>query len=741
MILRNPLWDRELRAWLIAPGNYLMGAAFLFLTGVAFWANVMVVPGRGLLTSEVVFGGILFWMAVLALSSVCAVRPLGEEQERGTFELLMTAPVGEVEIILSKYWTTLAWIFLLCLPSVSYPWLLHLVTAAPAGMDAGALLAGLLILLLVTGMVTAVGMLVSQWVRRQVPAALITFAVCGMVVFRGAIRSWIGTGSEGFAAVGSHVSVFATGMVDSRALVFYASGISVLIFLNVRSLQLARCRRAATIANVAAASVLTVVLALLVNYVAMRHGVKWDWTSGGRGLLSGRTVEVLQRIRVPGRITLVGREADSYVPGVRRLLSQYSREQPMLRVAHVDPDVEIGRTRDLVSRYGIRSTGALIVDFGRRQEVLYLTAFADKGGTGRRVYSRGGAFLSALEQGLTSAIHVLSQEKVPVVYFLAGHGERRPDDFADYSGYSEVAGMIRDSPASVRSLSLDGPGGVTNDCSLLVIAGPVSPLSDWEIARVRDYLAGGGRLLLLLDAGFDSGLQSLLEEWGVRSGAGFVVEPRGGMVVPFDKRRSATGMGEVMLTAYGEHPILSGLSSLVSTLTLPRVIEGPADAGGPGRLGDQIDRPRVVSLAMTSGRSWLESDMEQQPPQFNEGYDRRGPLSVAVAVEKAGRSGIKMDIRPVRMVVIGDSQFAANRCLAGGNRWFFINAVDWLLEQEGEVRGGGATPGLFDVKLGSEQRWPVFLVTALWWPFVFVVLAAGVFLLRRDRRTQDRRGT
>lgn len=740
MILRNPLWDREWRSWLNSPAHYVMGAAFLFLTGVAFWANLLTVPGRGLLTSEVTFGGLMFWMAVLAMASICAVRPLGEEYERGTMELLMTAPVGEVEILLAKFGTTLSWVFLLCLPAVSYPWLLRMVTDAPAGMDLGAWAAGLLILLLVAGTVTAAGLLVSQWVRRQVPAAMITFAVCGMVVFRGAIRSWLGTGSEGFAAVGSHVSVFATGMVDSRALVFHVSVISVLLFLNIRSLQLARCRRAATVANVAAAVVLTLVLALLVNYVAMRHGAKWDWSSDGRGLLSGRTVEVLQGLRAAGKITLVAREADSYVPGARRLLRQYGREQPLLQVAHVDPDVEIGRTRDLVNRYGIRSSGAILLEFGNRHEVLYLTAFAEKGSVGRRVYSRGGAFLGALEQGITSAIHVLSRERVPVVYFLRGHGERRPDDFADYSGYSEIAGMIRDSPADVRSLVLDSPSGVAGDCSLLVIAGPSTLLSAWEIARVRDYLAGGGRLLLLLDAGVPSGLEPLLEEWGVRTGAGFVVEPRGGVVVPLEKRRAATGTGEVLLASYGQHPVGKGLSTLVTTVTLPRVIEAQSDAGTPGRIGDQIDRPRVISVALTSGRSWLESDMEQQPPQFNEGYDRRGPLSVAVAVEKAGRSGIKMDIRPVRMVVIGDSQFGANRCLAGGNRLLFMNAVDWLLEREREEREFVPGAGLFDIKLAASERWPAFLATAVWWPFVFLLMAAMVKVVRRDRRVQERRG-
>lgn len=737
MMLSHPLWDREMRSWLLSPGQYLMGAAFLFLTGVGFWVSLLTLPGRGLLASEVTFGGVLFWMAVVAMASVCGVRALGEEQERGTMELLLTAPVDEADIVLVKFGTTVAWVMLLCCPAVSYPWLLNLVTGGTGGMDPGAWAAGMVILLLGVGLVTALGMLCSQLFRRSSPAVLVTFVLAGMVVFRGAMRSWMGTSGagagEGLTAVGSHVAVFATGMVDSRALVFYVTAIAALLFLNVRILQMTRCRRASSIANVVTAMVLVTAVALMVNYISMRHGVKWDWTTGGSGLLSPKTVQMLRGVDVPGKVTLVARAGDPFVPAARRLLAQYERLAPSLRVAFVDPDVEIGRTRDLVGQYALQASGALIVEFGKRRQVLYLAGLAAKGGSAKASHLRGGVFVGAMEQKLTSAIHVLSQEKVPVVYFLGGHGERRPDDFTDYVGYSEIAGAIRESPADVRSLKLAMPAEIARDCSLLVIAGPSLPLSPWEVGRIRDYLAGGGRVLMLADAGKTTGMESLLMEWSIRTGPGYVVEPGGWTVVPLDKGRSASGMGETPITTYGRHPITVGVERLATTLTLPCPVE-PAAEGVSGHSGDQIDRPQVTPVALTSPRSWVETDMDRQPPQFNEGLDRSGPVSVAVAAEMAGRSAIKMDIRPVRLVVIGDSQFAANRCLAGGNRPLFMNAVDWLLERESGAGAGTAGRGLFDVKLKPADRWPVFLATAVWWPVVMLSLAVVVGLARRDRR-------
>jgi hypothetical protein len=595
------------------------------------------------------------------------------------------------------------------------------------------------ILMLVIGMVTATGMLFSQGLRRPTAAAVATFVAAGMVVFRGALRSWIGTGgadvSDGYASVGSHVAVFAAGVVDSRALVFYGSVTAGVLFLNIRMLQLARCRKVSGVMNMAVATGLTVTLILMVNFVAMRHGVKWDWTQGGSGLLSAKTVDVLRVVNVPGSVTLVARAGDPLVPAARRLLDQYERASTSLSVIHVDPDVEIGKTRDLVAKFSIRERGALIVEFGRRRRVLYLGSFMERSRAVKEKHLRGGVFLEAMEQSLTSAINGLAQETVPAVCFLRGHGERSPDEHGDYVGYSEIAGVLRDSPAEVRSIALEAPGGVTNDCALLVIAGPVRSFSPWEVGRIREYLGRGGRVLVLVDAGVETGLELLLEEWGARLGAGFVVDPRGGAVVPFDKGRAATGIGEVLLTTYGQHPVTRGLGALVSTLTLPRPVEVVGGEASGARLTDEIDRPQAVRLALTSRQSWMETDTERQPPQFNEGYDRRGPLSVAVAVEKAGRSAIKMDIRPVRLVVIGDSQFAANRCLTGGNRLLFLNAVDWLLEREGPaLTSSGARDGMFDVKLSPEMRWPVFLLLAVLWPVVMLVLGVLVGLGRRDVR-------
>ena len=57
------------------------------------------------------------------------------------------------------------------------------------------------------------------------------------------------------------------------------------------------------------------------------------------------------------------------------------------------------------------------------------------------------------------------------------------------------------------------------------------------------------------------------------------------------------------------------------------------------------DRPVVVQLAMTSEKSWSETQVEENSAKYDEDTgDLRGPLSLAVAVERGATQKI-LDVR------------------------------------------------------------------------------------------------
>jgi hypothetical protein len=88
----------------------------------------------------------------------------------------------------------------------------------------------------------------------------------------------------------------------------------------------------------------------------------------------------------------------------------------------------------------------------------------------------------------------------------------------------------------------------------------------------------------------------------------------------------------------------------------------------------------------------------------------------------------------VRLVVFGDSQFAANRGLVGGNRRLFMNAMEWLMERESPLPGVAEERGLYDLRLPLGKQWLAFVLTVLALPGLLLLLAGVVAVIRRDRR-------
>jgi len=436
------LCRRDIRSWLSLPTFYLMGTLFLGVTGLSFWGFAVTMGGRGLLTTEITFHGMVFWMAFLAMASAVAVKLLGDEQERGTMEVLLTSPVSEVQVVVAKFLAGLFLILALAVPAVLYPWMLKALYPDWNGTDFRMWLAGCLLLGMLAGLMTLTGMFWSQMFRRQTAASVATFLTGTMIVFRGSLRSWIGGGeadaSTGFVAVASHVASFSSGFVDSRFLVFYLSGIAALLFLNIRLLQWARYRRSSGGLNMAVSFLLVFILAGFVNYLSVLHPVRMDVSSLGNSPLPTALLKTLERAKSPVRVILLAPSGNSTATAARRVIEKYRFAHPLLQIEIVDQSTELSRTRELVDRYQLRESTVLIVSCGNRYKILPLRTIEHPSIRGDVLEQRRSTQGALLETEMILALRSVVQEKAPVVYSLTGHDERSPSDFTDYKGYSEI---------------------------------------------------------------------------------------------------------------------------------------------------------------------------------------------------------------------------------------------------------------------------------------------------------------
>jgi len=274
------------------------------------------------------------------------------------------------------------------------------------------------------------------------------------------------------------------------------------------------------------------------------------------------------------------------------------------------------------------------------------------------------------EGNLTNALLRLSRDDSPLVYFVTGHGEA---NFADPGphGFSSLAGALRDEGIRVRVHVGPASERIPDDAGAVILAGPTRDLLPGEIAALESYLAGGGRLLVLLEPAGAANVVALLEGWGFGLPDGVIADPRGSPLL------EEPSLITLIANAFnGSHPVTRGLD--------PRTMIALPGARPVLPLRKPEPDDRLHGLVWSSSRSWVEQDLgaalegREIRPDPGELGGQEIPLAAAGRYPRGERE--------TRIVVIGDQEFASNRLIGAlYNHDLLMNALLWLTENEDQI--------------------------------------------------------
>lgn len=244
------LLKREVSAYFFSPIAYVVICFFLAVMGVSFWTLIAVMAEgtRKVMVMRALFSeSIFFWIAILIVIPVVTMRLFAEEKHSGTFETLMTAPVGDATVVLAKYFGALIFFIAMWLPTLAYIWILRYFGAEASPVDSGLILASYCGVILMCGAYLSVGLFMSALTRNQITAAISAFAVIFLVFLAGFIPYFSSSGvvqqvGEYFSSV-SHMIDFSHGTVDTRAVVFYLSIIILALFMTTRVVEARRWKQ------------------------------------------------------------------------------------------------------------------------------------------------------------------------------------------------------------------------------------------------------------------------------------------------------------------------------------------------------------------------------------------------------------------------------------------------------------------------------------------------------------------
>lgn len=477
-------------------------------------------------------------------------------------------------------------------------------------------------------------------------------------------------------------------------------------------------------------TLLQVVLALTLigglNFLGSQSFSRMDLTDSRRYSLSPETKAFLRSIQQPVEILVVmprikeSEESERFFEDLENLLREYRdfalRETGgNVTFEFIDVYQQRARARQVLTRHGIDAESTIVVVSGDRREVIAT----------ERLYTIEDGEVAAFngEAEFTGAIVRVSDPRDEVVYFLTGQGELRLRDVAPGRGLSQLAQFLRERGIQADSLDLTKVSEVPPDAAAVVSPAPSSRFRTREIEILREYLSKrNGSLLAMLSPGVETGLEPLLLEWGIDA------EPR--IVIDTGPDFQAT-TGNLIVRDFGEHPITRQLRriNVAALFGLPRPISV--------RVGDAFDPTNlsVETLAQTSPTSWAESEFRPgQQVGYDEGPDRLGPVSVAVAAERTPPVQVELALtggRGGKVVAFGSPDFITNGTFqAFGNRLLFINALNWALNRDDRLNIR-PKPVKSHVIVASDDQVRNLLLWLLALPLAVLLSGTVVALVRR----------
>jgi len=222
---------REFRSYFNSPAAYIVGVLFLVVLSFLFW-NSFFLEQRASLRQ------LFFWAFTLSAIAAPALTMglIAEEKRTGTFELLITMPVRDSEVVIGKYLGALGLYAVLLL--LTLPQAFSVSTLGP--VDIGPVASGYLGLFLSGAAFLAIGIMTSSWTANQLVAMVVGLSLCG---FFGLVRRFLYFLPEGFSSVfewlsfGYHADSMERGVIDTRDVFFFFTVIALCLGLAFRSLE------------------------------------------------------------------------------------------------------------------------------------------------------------------------------------------------------------------------------------------------------------------------------------------------------------------------------------------------------------------------------------------------------------------------------------------------------------------------------------------------------------------------
>jgi ABC-2 type transport system permease protein len=230
------LLKKEIRSFLSSLIGYITIIVFLLVIGLFMWvlktdSQINILDnGYANIDGLFIFAPWVFLFLIPAIT----MRSFADEKKAGTIELLLTRPLTDLEIILSKYFAGVILVLFSLIPTLVFYYSVHHLGNPVGNIDTGGMWGSYIGLLFLGAAFVSIGIFASAITDNQVVSFILALFLC-LTIYIGfdylSSFALFGKIDNVILALGinNHYISMSRGVIDTRDVIYFVSLIAIFI--------------------------------------------------------------------------------------------------------------------------------------------------------------------------------------------------------------------------------------------------------------------------------------------------------------------------------------------------------------------------------------------------------------------------------------------------------------------------------------------------------------------------------
>lgn len=455
-------------------------------------------------------------------------------------------------------------------------------------------------------------------------------------------------------------------------------------------------------------AVFVVVIVILLNLFVGQLNLKVDLTTEDVYTLTDETKNMASELKDEIEIYYLVKEGEEYEV-LKNVVEQYDK-LPNIKTISKDPELYPQFAAQYTSEE-LSGNDVIVVNKtdGSSRFIPFDDMYISDYQINYSTYNYDYKYTLDAEGQITSAIQYVTAESHSKMYIVSSHGETELGE--------KVLDLVNKANVETAEFNSLSEGAVPEDCDILFINGPITDISDEELAMYKEYLDNGGKAIMTV-AYSDKDLTnyySLLEYYGIEATKGVVLEKAGNYMNEYPTYLLA-GFSSVTDDISAEFTMDNYIIMPIAT-----ILKTKDESELRGTL-------KLSNIIMSSEDSYGKTNPESTVIGKEDG-DPEGPFSLVVqATDTYKDKSSKVAVYSSPFMIV-DDWIDYYEC---SNVDLFIDTIDWMSDSQSVTIPKRSLDGVYlEVPQSDATMWAAITVVII--PVCILICGFVVWYRRRKR--------